>query len=227
MRSKTSEVSVGDASHFLGVSTRSVLNYIKSKEIEALKVGKSWFINKASLEAFSMRYGMRREAISESKEGFSENSESVGENKLLFPKDSEGNRNFRKGDSGFPKDSETSAKKFSVKNLRLFIRVKEILGQIPFEKLELQREVEKRLVELRYSAVEFLGAGYYSFLPAKKMELYNLSRQRVGALVALLQYGPPSEAIQKIIYDIEEELMPTYSALIKRMDKKCEKSKNL
>jgi hypothetical protein len=177
-----------------------------------------------------MRYGMRREAVSETsenKEDFSEISENVGENKYLFPKVSESNRDFRKGDGGFPKDSETSAKKFSVKNLRLFIRVKEILGKIPFEKLELEREVEKRLVELRYSAVEFLGAGYYSFLPAKKMELYNLSRQRVGALVALLQYGSPSEAIQKIIYEIEEELMPTYSALIKRMDKKCEKSKNL
>lgn len=52
IKNKQTDISVSDAADKLGVSPRSVLNYIKGKEISAVKVGKSWYINMASLDAF-------------------------------------------------------------------------------------------------------------------------------------------------------------------------------
>jgi excisionase family DNA binding protein len=52
MGNKANEVTVEQASALLGVTSRSVINYIKTKEIEAIKVGKVWHINRASLDVF-------------------------------------------------------------------------------------------------------------------------------------------------------------------------------
>lgn len=50
------EFTVSEAAEKLGVSARSIINYIKHKEIDAVKVGKSWFIKGPSLDAFTKRY---------------------------------------------------------------------------------------------------------------------------------------------------------------------------
>lgn len=47
------EVSVEQAASILGTTSRTVLNYISLKQIKATKVGKSWFIDRASLESFA------------------------------------------------------------------------------------------------------------------------------------------------------------------------------
>jgi excisionase family DNA binding protein len=47
------EVSVEQAASILGTTSRTVLNYISLKQIKATKVGKSWFIDRASLEYFA------------------------------------------------------------------------------------------------------------------------------------------------------------------------------
>jgi excisionase family DNA binding protein len=49
------EVSVPEAANRLGVSTRMLRLYIESRKIQALKVGRKWFIDAASLEAFRQR----------------------------------------------------------------------------------------------------------------------------------------------------------------------------
>ena len=58
MKKNNIELSVKEASEMLGVTTRSILNYIKAKEIMAVKVGKSWFIKEPSLIAFSKKYNL-------------------------------------------------------------------------------------------------------------------------------------------------------------------------
>ena len=50
------EATVEEAARLLAVSPRTVINYINTKQIEAIKVGKSWFIVLPSLEAFRQRY---------------------------------------------------------------------------------------------------------------------------------------------------------------------------
>jgi len=43
MTKRNREASVQEAANHLGVTSRSILNYIREKEIEAIKVGKTWF----------------------------------------------------------------------------------------------------------------------------------------------------------------------------------------
>ena len=83
-----------------------------------------------------------------------------------------------------------------------------------------------RVSGLKYSAIELLGAGYYSYEPRNKLKLYNQSRQKVGAILALVYFKPEEMvAFKKVINDIEDELLPAYSALIKRIDKKSESNR--
>jgi excisionase family DNA binding protein len=57
---KKREITVEKAAEMLSVTPRSVINYIKSKDIEAVKVGKNWFIAKASIDAFSRKHGFNK-----------------------------------------------------------------------------------------------------------------------------------------------------------------------
>ncbi len=50
------ETTVRDAASYLGLSERQVRNYIKSRSIKAIKVGREWFVDTASVVAFSNRY---------------------------------------------------------------------------------------------------------------------------------------------------------------------------
>ena len=49
------EISATVAAQILGVSERTVLNFIRQKQIRAVKVGKSWFVQKDSVEAFKIQ----------------------------------------------------------------------------------------------------------------------------------------------------------------------------
>jgi excisionase family DNA binding protein len=49
---KMAEISATVAAQILGVSERTVLSFIRQKQIRAVKVGKSWFVQKDSVEDF-------------------------------------------------------------------------------------------------------------------------------------------------------------------------------
>jgi len=53
------QVSVNEAAGMLGISSRSVLNYIKAREIEAVKIGKQWHVELASVEVFKQSHGFK------------------------------------------------------------------------------------------------------------------------------------------------------------------------
>lgn len=55
-------MSVLEASELLRVTPRSVINYVKSKEIEGVKVGKSWFLKRASVDSFKLRYSFSQQS---------------------------------------------------------------------------------------------------------------------------------------------------------------------
>jgi excisionase family DNA binding protein len=194
IKNKLADISVVDAAEKLGVSSRSVLNYIKDKEISAVKVGKSWYINKASLDSFIKRYKFD---VSEIK-------------------------------SPINKYKDDIEKKYSVKELRLFKKIKELAPPNCFNELSLNEDVRIKINDLHLSAIELIGAGYYSFGAANKMHLYEKSREKMAGIIAIL-YGVKTQEdkIQILLNSIEEELLPVYSSLIKRMDKKIERPKNL
>lgn len=82
--------------------------------------------------------------------------------------------------------------------------------------------------ELKNCAIELLGAGYYSFGAKAKTKLYDESRQKIGAFMALIYfYLNDAGVVKKIASEVELSLLPSYSSLIKRLDKKNESNKNL
>lgn len=167
MKNKNGDLTVQEASERLGVTPRSIINYINAKEIEAVKVGKSWFIRRASLDSFSMRFGIGKGSSSPSEKEKPETS---------FPNDSE---NTEK--------EENSGKSFSVKNLRLFAKAKDVLGALEFDQSEGNANLKERLENLKLSAIELLGAGYYSFEPKnKKISIMNQGKRWVPFLLCLI-----------------------------------------
>jgi excisionase family DNA binding protein len=62
MKKRNDDITVTEASEILGVTTRSVINYVKSREIEGVKVGKSWFLKIASVESFKSRYSFSQQS---------------------------------------------------------------------------------------------------------------------------------------------------------------------
>lgn len=201
MIKKTREVSVQEAADHLGVTTRSILNYIREKEIEAVKVGKTWFIKSPSLDAFISRYGY--------KIATEEATESKPEPIASFT---------------------TQAKRKptqSLSTLRLFEILKSSLLETKLEK-ENQTYLLDHFNNLKLEAIEFLGAGFYAYEFQHKKSYYNLSRQKISGLLSLLHSFDPANVRIKIL---EEDLLPAYSSLIKRLEKTNEKkhetSKNL
>lgn len=83
MKQENIELSVKEASLLIGVTTRSILNYIKAKEITAIKVGKSWYIKEPSLMAFAKRYGL----IGQEDTLNSTDTTPIEISKKIFPKD--------------------------------------------------------------------------------------------------------------------------------------------
>ena len=109
MKKKGKEISVKKAAQLLNLSERTVLNFIKQKKLEAIKVGRDWFIDYASFVSFALKYEI---PISEISERGDRLSEKFGN----FPKDSEKtadyseiSEKFDKANETFPKNSETGA----------------------------------------------------------------------------------------------------------------------
>lgn len=98
MKKKGKEISVKKAAQMLKLSERTVLNFIKQKKLEAIKVGRDWFIDYASFVSFALKYDIP----------ISERGESVSEKFGTFPKDSERNGDFSENAETFPKLSENN-----------------------------------------------------------------------------------------------------------------------
>ncbi|MFP5387196.1 MAG: helix-turn-helix domain-containing protein [Bacteriovoracia bacterium] len=208
---KGKEVSVDEAAQVLGVTPRSVLNYIKAKDIEAIKVGKSWFINRPSLEAFKQRYKLGLNAPPDlGGGGDSENTEKVDSEKRNFPE-------------SFSKQKKKSA---PVHTLRLFQIAKETLQNINSNGLfpDDRADLRNKFLDLKAEALELVGAGFYSYDNKLKARLYDRSRAKVGGMLSLVYfYNKGDRKLPDVVQRIEHELMPAFSSLIRKLEIKGEK----
>jgi excisionase family DNA binding protein len=213
----TTECTVEQASAILGVTPRSVINYIKAKEINALKVGKSWYVNAASLEAFKQRFGFRENITPQVTHASPEKVTETANAQI---------ETFRKP----PDPEDTPAKKreiYPVHRLRLFQIAQEVLHGVsaktafPADRPDLQQ----KFFSLKAEALELLGAGFYAFSGKSKAILYNRSREKVGGILSLCYfYHKSTDDIPAEILKIEEELLPAYSSLIRKIEKKYERT---
>lgn len=201
------EISVDDAANQLQVSARTILNYIRAKEIDAIKVGKSWFINHASFLAFTRKYQL---AIAE------------------IPV------NQASGEVGAPPPElapPAPAKKYRLTNLRLFEKLHAILLTLQAPDIfpsALPLFYQQRWQQLQLEALEWLGIGYYSYGVRAKVTGYQRSREKVAGILALSYHLHPKSTTTpppfvSVLTAIEEELMPMYAALIRKLEKKDDK----
>lgn len=163
------ELTVSEAASLLDVSTRTIINYIKDKEIEATKVGKSWFIKAPSFDSFCQRYKFKRPEQSR------DNQDQVLKR---TPSSSEA-----------PTTSNTRQKKkdiYSITQLRLFEISCQVLKKFNPQDLNLSNhKTLDRIENLKQDAIELLGAGCYSFRKEDKQRLYQNSREKIGSIVSL------------------------------------------
>jgi excisionase family DNA binding protein len=204
-----SEVSVQEAADHLGVTTRSVLNYINQKEIEAIKVGKTWFIKAPSLDAFITRFGFKKiETAPTLADGNIEN---------ITPK--------QEAIASITQAGRKPAQ--SLPSLRLYSILRSTLIETNLPK-EQDESIRQHFYNLKLEAIELLGAGFYAYEFQHKKSYYNMSRQKISGLLSLLHTFDSKNERIKIL---EQELLPAYSALIKKLEKsngkKNEASKNL
>lgn len=213
---KHQEITVQDAARLIGVSPRTILNYLKTKEIEGIKVGKSWFLRAASVDAFCLRHGFMAKRLSENMESDTE----IAENSLGVAENSEP-----------PTENPKTVidRKFSISKLRLFEKLLSL-----FEKYDGQGlfsdnpELTQRYLILKFDCLEAIGSGYYSFNPKDKLRFYASSREKMGAILALCYCERSFVSTQPDFFNrVEDDILPAYSALIKRIDKKNERTQSL
>lgn len=219
MNKNNIEVSVKEAAEMIGVSTRSIINYIKAKEIAAIKVGKSWFIKESSLIAFSQRHGI-----------------SIGQNNNNDEPETEDNtENHSLQEEVTPvtlksKDSRQAKNKkarYIIKNLKLYEiahKAFQMQNWIQLDNSKTPPQLLTKLYDLKLAALELIGAGYHSFDKKDKRNLYNQSREKVGGILALLYSDEELEkAWGSEIKFMENQLLAAYSSLIRKMEKRNEK----
>jgi excisionase family DNA binding protein len=201
------EVSVDTAAKSLGVSERMVLNYIKARQIKALRVGKRWFVDLASLEAFRQASGLTErepQAISETSE-ISEISETLP--KLPEATGSEHPPRPRRASSG--------------KNLDGLACYRLCLEAF---RMPMWGEADKlryghRLRDLQGAILEQLGSGFYSY-GAEKRAYYDRSRGLIGAALALV-YSDPDARLRwaSDVAFLEGDVLPAFASLIKKIER--------
>lgn len=200
------ELTVSEAAELLDVSTRTIINYIQGKELEATKVGKSWYIKTPSFDAFCQRYKFK---FSSRKIAPPLPDETIDSSARTSQKENFSEKGQRK------KKREV----YSITQLRLFELCHDILGKLSTSTLEITTAtIQNRITELKEDAVELLGAGCYSYSKKDKQRLYQMSREKVGAIISLYYFDQGPNSPPSIIKSLEEDLLPAYSALIRKME---------
>lgn len=203
------EATVEEAARLLAVSPRTVINYINTKQIEAIKVGKSWFIVLPSLEAFRQRYKLGPE------------------NAVIRKIEEESQENKNPGTevtSG--KSNQTEKKTNPVSTLRLFQMARETLQEINsndfFDKKD--TALLSKFDNLKLEAIELIGAGFYSYDNKLKARLYDHARAKVGGMLSLFYfYNNHQNGIPTKVKRLEEDLMPAFSSLIRKIEIKTDR----
>lgn len=236
LKKKGKELSVKKAAQMLNLSERTVLNFIKQKKIEAIKVGRDWFIDYASFVSFSSKYEFP----------ISERGEVLSESFGNIPKSFEKNGDFSENAETFPKDSEKMevvserlansnkleiSTKISLKRLNHItsLRVYE-LSKIVFSNQNFlntpSTKLEERLIDLSYQALEAIGSGFYAYSWDEKKFYYSRARSSAGGLMALISTKDSLlNKWSKEGHELEEVLIPALGALIKTVEKKSLKEK--
>ncbi|WP_415061561.1 helix-turn-helix domain-containing protein [Bdellovibrio sp.] len=208
---KKTEISVREAARQINCTERTIINFIKMKRFEALKVGRDWFIDYASFVSFAKRYDY---ALLDEEETSADD---------LRPPNSSIERNPEKDLEKYPVAKKRHG---NIETLRVYQMFKDIFEKGRF-KAESSHPCELRITNLGAGVLEEIGAGFYAFGAHMKRLHYINARARLGAIIALLHSDENlRKRWQEEIEQIEERLLPAFGALIKKLEQKSYRNQN-
>lgn len=212
---------MAEAAQLLQVTERSILNFIRGHQIRATKVGKSWFLDKASVLAFqaerlTSHVGVSEKSVtvSEKRALVSENNVPVSETTSAVSEKLKGNRRPRLGLSGL-----------NCYHLAVEIFTREAWGAVASDSFHLNSIPSKdifvsRLLTLQLQILEALGAGFHTF-GGTKTSHYGSARAAAGRLLALVSANKSLRGALENERELnEEKLLPALIALQRTAEKR-------
>lgn len=245
------EVNVKVASQMLRVTERSVLNYLRDHRIKGTKVGKEWFVDKASIESFAIKHGYD---IYEPETGLNyfsvsgaQVSSSVDEIKTASSKTpthptvqphfvGDPTREVlhhqqapELPDGKLQKSvlySVNSKKNKTLDDLRVLTLIRATIAKYP-EYFSHDNPLKEKLTKVLLNVVENLGAGFYAYGSQTKIKYYLQARSNIGAFLALTRLVPaPTQHEIKIAFEFEDIISPAMIALIRNLEKRAFKGES-
>ena len=204
-RSAPPEISLADACRILGLSEKTVRQQIKLKKIQAVKVGKSWFIDQKSVEDFASKQTARTLAAP-----FAEPNQAAakpgrrGQKTLLQTEAQAGAPSARSGLT-------------AIHDLACYRLVVAAVEQFKQPAAPAERGyVEEHCRE----ALHQLGAGFYNFGHAKRIH-YERARAALGGVIAVLSAdAATSQQYERALLFCERDVLPAFGALMRKLERK-------
>ena len=163
---KVPEVSSEEAARWLGITTRSLLNYLKAKQIEGVKVGEDWFVKSQSiLQLRPLEVPLPEVVLPEIENPLSRHQHEK--------------QNKKNGSAWQLK----KGRRRSPRRLNCFVLLQESLDLLKFIKGEMTEDLFRFFENELLALGDELGAGYYSFGLSKR-KLYTRARIRAGRVVS-------------------------------------------
>lgn len=238
------QLSVQAAARYINLPERTIRHHLKTKKLVGHKVGKEWFIDRASVDAFAQRYGfvtgpLQPEEITPSDvlsqpesspirplPAEADDTEKTASKSSNEAKHSDPAKDVRK------KDRQPRAL-FSLRVFQLSLAI--FKESSPFSGADLEgsdreHSVETRKTEapqsknplhvrintLKLEYFGLLGRGFYSFHYREKIWAYREARNRLAEMTALYLVADGTQALG---LRLESEVLPALGALLRLTEK--------
>ena len=225
----TQELSPQEAADKIGVSSRTILNFINQKRFDAIKVGKEWFIDEASFISFCKRYGYEfenNEKDIDTMKAHETVAKSIQINEVnLHEKNIEYKSDIN--DKFFESNLTTKEIKTSLNSSKGIgtLRSYQILlaglkkNESAMDAFRNQSHQSRRCMDGIFKALEELGAGYYSFGTEDKTRHYRRARSHLGSSLAIkLSMNNLPEVSIEFFELIESRVIPSITALLRKIE---------
>jgi excisionase family DNA binding protein len=191
---KQIEIDVEHAAGLLAVSERMVRMYIDERRLKALKVGKKWYIDLASVEALMQSRPAQRSPEETVRSGSHPEALPMRPTGHLGP--------------------------WRLAPFRLFSQwvIPDVLS-LSGDKDGLLGRVRS----LRWEVLSELGAGFYSYGQDKTLH-YQRARAAVGGILGLIYGEPEEFELRRELSLLEHQVLPAFSSLLKAIDKSRKRS---
>ena len=206
-------MSVQQAAWRIGITDRQILNYLKDRVIEGVKVGKTWHIDRASVLAHCTRYDIP-EPASRPELGFhllANTAPNPATPLAVSPQAAPSTAT--PPERSFTRHADDQEK--PITHLKVYETFKEVMRLAdPYFQSSDEDLSKTRIRDLQIKILESLGAGYYSNW-GEKTNHYIAARAHIGATISLIySLHQVPDSLRLYLQRIENDVLPMIGALI-------------